>query len=678
MRFRQENLWMHILAFFVARCEVLGMYPFATAFFLASILCGTGSVWMYSVILLGIASTLSFGAVIKYSIILLGIALFKLLMGQDRQKYVKEIVFLIGGVITIAVGIGYNRALTDDGYYVLQALSEGAIVICFSWVLYKTLDYIKAKQDIVPEGNEMTLGMLTLLSITLLGMPMELFDLVSILPAIALFIVMYFSLRFGMVYGTTVGAVCGAVSTVISGDTQYLTYYVVLGLFLGALKGVGRVGISIAAVGITLLMGQFYYDPLLNTIFIRGFATSILLLWCIPKRYIVTNSKKDTEDAIIYLNETLNLDTKNRLHEFAGAFKKLENTFGNDRHMKPCMEYAGVGVVDERKSFARQLGQIGDIIDSFTEDNYESSGIKKGKEYAIIEAMSRKKIIVKKIIMASAEKGRLRLFITAKSDGRIMTSKEAAAIASKVLNKHFRPDSTCRNIIGRDYTVLTLEEDTVFKCITGVRRVVKTGEKVSGDSFSFLDTSNGHEVMMLSDGMGSGDEAKTESETVIDSLEQLIEAGFNKELAVELLNSAVSFRNQGESFTTLDMCDVDMYTGVARFIKFGASTTFIRRGTWIETIKSTSLPVGVMDEVHSDSSLKKLYSGDMIIQISDGVLDGILFENKEEFLKELILKIDTNNPQEMADSVIHKILNMNRDGIRDDASVLAMSLWNKY
>lgn len=183
--------------------------------------------------------------------------------------------------------------------------------------------------------------------------------------------------------------------------------------------------------------------------------------------------------------------------------------------------------------------------------------------------------------------------------------------------------------------------------------------------------------MILSDGMGSGPIAAMESEAIVDSIGSLLESGFSKELAVNMLNAMVSFRSQGNRFTTLDLCVIDMYCARAEFIKLGALTTFIKRNDWIETIASTSLPVGTVENAKIDSSDKKLYNGDFIIMVSDGVIDGIIFKEKEDYIKELILRINTDNPQELADSIRWNISKMNGERFKDDVSVLVTKITHR-
>ena len=58
----------------------------------------------------------------------------------------------------------------------------------------------------------------------------------------------------------------------------------------------------------------------------------------------------------------------------------------------------------------------------------------------------------------------------------------------------------------------------------GVSRRVKDGEEVSGDVFTCLPLPSGEMLIALSDGMGSGQDAFSESSLVIELLEQMAEA----------------------------------------------------------------------------------------------------------------------------------------------------------
>lgn len=149
-----------------------------------------------------------------------------------------------------------------------------------------------------------------------------------------------------------------------------------------------------------------------------------------------------------------------------------------------------------------------------------------------------------------------------------------------------------------------------------MEKAVKGKEEISGDNFSLHHCREGRFIGALSDGMGSGMAAYRDSEMVIDLLEQFLEAGFSKETAVRMINSALIVRSDAQVFSTIDISSLDLYTGVCEFLKVGASTTFIRRENWVEVISSTSLPAGVFHKLEPDCSGKKLYDGDMVIMVT--------------------------------------------------------------
>ena len=102
-------------------------------------------------------------------------------------------------------------------------------------------------------------------------------------------------------------------------------------------------------------------------------------------------------------------------------------------------------------------------------------------------------------------------------------------------------------------------EDTRLKAITGLARIAKSGEQVSGDNYSFLELQGqGELLMVLTDGMGSGEIAYRDSGNLIESLEYLMEAGFEKKSAFRLLNTLFVINYEGESFATLAMTAINL------------------------------------------------------------------------------------------------------------------------
>jgi len=116
---------------------------------------------------------------------------------------------------------------------------------------------------------------------------------------------------------------------------------------------------------------------------------------------------------------------------------------------------------------------------------------------------------------------------------------------------------------------------------------------------------------------------------------------------------------------------------VCDFVKLGAASTFVKRGSWVDVIKSTSLPMGVFDKPDMESTSKKLYNGDYVIMVSDGILDSIEGEDKEKELGQIILGVRDKKPKEIADSILEQVIKKNNNEIKDDMTVLVCGIWDR-
>ena len=84
-------------------------------------------------------------------------------------------------------------------------------------------------------------------------------------------------------------------------------------------------------------------------------------------------------------------------------------------------------------------------------------------------------------------------------------------------------------------------------------------------------------------------------------IEKFAAAGFSREIAVNTVNSIMTMKfSEEEKFSTLDIANIDGYTGDLTMMKVGAVSTFIKRAGKVEVINSKTLPMGVLDKVDID------------------------------------------------------------------------------
>lgn len=123
---------------------------------------------------------------------------------------------------------------------------------------------------------------------------------------------------------------------------------------------------------------------------------------------------------------------------------------------------------------------------------------------------------------------------------------------------------------------------------------------------------------------------------------------------------------------------MDCQSGMMHCIKLGAVSTFIKREGWVEIIKSSTLPIGVLEKVDYDCTAKKLYDGDYVIMVSDGVLDNLPCLNKEEKMVEIIEEVVMKKPKAIADEILRKSMSYNNCEVCDDCTVLVFGLFDTY
>lgn len=274
--------------------------------------------------------------------------------------------------------------------------------------------------------------------------------------------------------------------------------------------------------------------------------------------------------------------------------------------------------------------------------------------------------------------GRRQVFLTMRArSGQCISMTEVAQILSQECGNAMAPVQGSRCIVNGDYHTVHFLEDVSYQVMYGVAKLTREKEKVSGDNYICRQEEEGRFVMCLSDGMGSGMEACRESEVVVELLEQFMESGFSQETAARMVNSALILKGRDGMFSTLDICAVDLYTGICSFLKAGAAATFIKRDHWVESIASESLAAGLVQQMEFETASRKLYHGDYLIMMTDGVLDALPIEREEETMKEIIMDVQEETPKEISRGILERVLGYSDYRARDDMTVLVAGMWKK-
>lgn len=209
----------------------------------------------------------------------------------------------------------------------------------------------------------------------------------------------------------------------------------------------------------------------------------------------------------------------------------------------------------------------------------------------------------------------------------------------------------------------------------GISQCAASGE-INGDCCGWEDIGGGKTAMMISDGMGKGKKAASESLMVTKTVMSLLKAGAGADLTLKMINTIMVMKDDGDSFATVDLTVADRRTGRIRFYKTGAAPTLIKRKNSIEEVRLSAVPLGIVNGLKIEYTETFVKKGDMIIMMSDGVSDGGSMRSRGKSLsgidsvREILKNIKSKNPQTVSDILINHSADSYIGKERDDLTVI--------
>lgn len=215
---------------------------------------------------------------------------------------------------------------------------------------------------------------------------------------------------------------------------------------------------------------------------------------------------------------------------------------------------------------------------------------------------------------------------------------------------------------------LTATRRPVFDAVYGSGFLA--GEDICGDVVAvFRDDERGYLYALLNDGMGKGRDAAVTARLASLFLRKLLPAGVKTETAVDMLHRFLRLgynRGERESSTTVDLLALDRFDGRISFVKSGAAPTYVKRGSHVLRLESTTVPVGILPETDAAEIYFQAKEGDVIVMVSDGIHDG---DGECPWIVEYLEKSRDQDPTEMAKRLV--ALAAERGG-KDDLSVIVL------
>ena len=413
----------------------------------------------------------------------------------------------------------------------------------------------------------------------------------------------------------------------------------------------------------------YYSDEIVSDIF-----KALLINTRITKKQLVEIFSNHNNYILGYDEEN---DNENIEKDISEMIKKINYSYKTSK-----MNFVYKKKIEENnKNVSAQLQGVSDIIAEVADEleesqNAEVDEFKKEKEQ-IIQLLKQKQITIDEIYLKKEETGRYKVTIYQKVcetiDGEKCPYKTIGQVLSRVLNEKLNlVEQVCGLRKKEDVCKFTFMSKDKFNLQIGIAKSTKEGSPISGDTSIQTRLEDGKYLIALSDGMGSGPEARKSSKIAIKMLERLLTSGFKKDTSIKLINSTLATSMKEEDmYATLDIAILDLYAENMEFVKNGACPTYVKRNKEVQLLKSISMPTGILDNIELIVYDKDIQKGDIIVMCSDGIIESNSdYQNKELWLKYLLEEINNDDVQKIADIIISEAIDNDFGKEKDDMTVI--------
>lgn len=341
----------------------------------------------------------------------------------------------------------------------------------------------------------------------------------------------------------------------------------------------------------------------------------------------------------------------------------LCNNFRQQQRLKTSLD-------GSRLLLGEQLFGVSEILKSLANDVKLDVSYNPKLKSEIIEGLLYQNIVCSDVVVYYQNGDKINLSL------QVKTEDVNKYKISKIVSEIFKTKLTVFDIKQSEksgYSIVLLKQAINFDIVFGCSGVKKSGSDKSGDTYSILRIDDAQFLISLCDGMGSGNKAEQTSALAICLIENFYKAGFNSELIISSVNKLLTMKGD-DNFSALDVCIFNLMDGVCDIVKLGAPCSFLKSNDKTSILEGASLPMGILDEVSPEISSHILKNGDMLVLVTDGIVDAY---GGNEALCAFLNNVSTTNPQVLADSILEFALTKNRGEAKDDMTVLVGRIWSK-
>lgn len=504
-----------------------------------------------------------------------------------------------------------------------------------------------------------------IVSIAILLVSLGSLDVAGIVPSriAAIFAILCASKWLGVSGGCVSGGVLGFGMSLGAGFSVLSGIYGFGGLVSGVFAPLGQLAQAAAfalsnSVVVLMNSGRNEMLPLLYEAVIASVAFALT-----PKSFFEAGKVYFGEKEIIPEYDTMKrflvLDfkkIKDSLQEVTEAMEHISTALGRKGNRDYENEEVKQLVRDQFSTLAMALDDVGGDLERQTRFDCATA--------AEINTVMHSYGITPKDIICSETDGVLRVEIVAEP---IRGKISRAALISDMENAcSVKLDSPAIKETKTETTLLFTQKPALNLRI-GKAQFIADESKMCGDSFEIFTDKNGNQIVVISDGMGTGPNAAVDGAVASWLFSKLIIAGLNFDSALRLSNSALIVKSEEETLATIDSVRINMHTGSAEFFKAGAVSSLICKGNKLYIYGNPSMPLGILREVEFDKTQTTLDRGDVLLMMSDGVSPACFGTIGEE-----LRCSNKKDPTALAERVVEIAKKANREKHIDDITVVAI------
>lgn len=374
--------------------------------------------------------------------------------------------------------------------------------------------------------------------------------------------------------------------------------------------------------------------------------------------------------------------TKNRMTLYAHLLRDIADVYLPEAQVEEELYTSRADLLADRKMqkqrevFSKFVMNTSGHLMQMTKTTVSDTGISGKQEKRICKELSAAGISVKEYYRTENRNGYTEIGMIAKAQSNTYFEvDDIAELISEVMHLSMLPVAEGASYVRDQWVALCFQEEPRFCVYGGFAKVTKEGEEISGDNYLMREFGEGTYIAAIADGMGSGLEACRDSENLLTLVEKHIESGLSVKSCIRVCDELLYVQHGGERSVSLDLMELNQYTGECNFYKNGSAASFCIRGKKLREIAADRLSLGIDPRVNGYRETVYLQDQDVVLLASDGVMD--LFYDNMEMFESYVAGLMGMSLPDLTANVLQMAIRAGGGTIRDDMTILAVGICEK-